>query len=71
MEPASSIIDRCGGPAKVAEHLGIHRTRVYAWQAPRDKGGTDGIIPMKHAQVLLRDAHVLGANISPEDFFLT
>lgn len=69
MEPASTIIKRCGGPTKVANHLGIHRTRVHAWRSSKDKGGTDGIIPMKHAQVLLRDAEALGADLKPEDFF--
>ena len=69
MEPASSIIKKCGGPTKVADHLGVHPTRVHAWKRSKGRGGTGGIIPMKHAQVLLRDAKQLGADLLPEHFF--
>jgi len=70
MEPASNVIKKCGGPTKVASHLGVHRTRVHAWQSSKEKGGTGGIIPMRHAQTLLRDAKKLGVDLQPEDFFL-
>jgi hypothetical protein len=53
MEPAASIVRALGGPSKVAEIVGVHRTRVSNWMRPRAKGGTGGFIPQKHVGKLL------------------
>lgn len=71
MEPASKIIQALGGPKKVSEIVGVHRTRVSNWKRPKEKGGTGGLIPMKHASALLEEAKRVGANISARDFFPT
>ncbi|MDK3016521.1 hypothetical protein [Pseudodonghicola flavimaris] len=68
MEPASSIISALGGPSAVAEAIGIHRTRVSMWQAPRERGGTNGLIPYRHVQKLLDLANEKGVELAPGDF---
>ena len=69
MEPASSIISRCGGVAIVAEWLGLDRTSVLRWTHERAKGGTGGIIPTKRQSELLNRARAEGLAIGPADFF--
>lgn len=53
MEPAATIVRALGGPSKVAEIVGVHRTRVSNWMRPRAKGGTGGFVPQKHVGKLL------------------
>ncbi|MGP3699214.1 hypothetical protein [Rhodobacter sp. NSM] len=68
MEPARTIITKLGGPSKVAEIVGIHRTRVYSWMRPRIKGGTGGLIPMWHVPALMAAAAEAGVHIAAADF---
>lgn len=68
MEPASRIISALGGPSVVAEAIGIHRTRVSMWQAPRSRGGTNGLVPYRHIQKLMEFAQQKGVSLSPADF---
>ncbi|WP_353472343.1 carph-isopro domain-containing protein [Salipiger sp. H15] len=68
MEPASRIIAALGGPTAVAEAIGIHRTRVSMWQAPRSKGGTNGLIPYRHVPRLVALARKKGVELEPTDF---
>jgi hypothetical protein len=70
LEPAASIIDRFGGPDAVQEITGADRTRVYRWTQPRERGGTDGIIPLKPAQKLWAYAKANRLDI-PSDLFLS
>ena len=65
MEPASSIIEALGGAAIVADAAGVHRTRVYKWQSPKEKGGTNGLIPSWHIPTLLRFGDRRGIDIRP------
>jgi len=53
MEPAQTIIKRLGGPAVVSKITGTAYTAPYRWQQPRDKGGTDGLIPQRYHPALL------------------
>lgn len=69
MNIAQRVIDKCGGPAKVAEMVGVHQSRVYRWTYPKDRGGTGGTIPSKHQEKLLNRARRRGINLSPADFF--
>lgn len=67
-EPASSIIDKCGGVGTVAEALSIPPASIYRWRRPKDKNrnGTGGLVPNRHHQELLR----LFPQLEPSDFFL-
>jgi len=68
LEPAANIIRRLGGPIAVAKVTNVNITAPYRWQAPRDRGGTGGIIPYKHHAALLRHARKLGVKIRPVQF---
>ena len=69
MEPATSIIRRCGGVAVVASWLGINRTTVLHWGTARSKGGTGGTIPAKHQRALLHKALDHGIELRAADLF--
>ena len=68
MEPARTIIDRLGGPNKVAAIAGVHRTRVSNWARDKNSGGTGGVIPFKHVPALLAAAKEKGVELSADDF---
>ena len=68
MEPASKIIKLLGGPTKVAAIAGVHRTRVSNWCRPKDKGGTGGVVPLRHVPLLLGFANANGIEIYAADF---
>lgn len=67
-QPAASIINSLGGPAIVAGVTGVHRTVVWKWRTPRDRGGTGGLIPQKHIPVLLAYATKIEVKLSASDF---
>lgn len=69
MEPAASIITKCGGPKAVAEMLKVDVSRVWRWTYPKDRGGSDGRIPGKHHANLLALAQERGIDLQPKDFF--
>jgi len=71
MEPATSIIEKLGGVSKVIEITGKHPTRVYAWMKPKNKGGTDGIIPFSHVPDLLSYAKDNRIKLKADDFLPT
>lgn len=68
MEPAKTIILCLGGSTSVATIVGVHRTRVWNWMRPKEKGGTGGIIPFKHAPILIAYATTLGVDLCADDF---
>ncbi|MCA0343839.1 MAG: hypothetical protein LCH99_29425 [Proteobacteria bacterium] len=69
LEPAASIIDRFGGPDVVQEITGADRTRVYRWTQPKNKGGTDGMIPLRPALKLWAHAKAHDLDIPSDLFF--
>jgi hypothetical protein len=69
MEPASTILSKCGGAPRVAEWVGTHVTRVRRWSYPKSRGGTGGLIPARVQALLLEKARENGVNLSPADFF--
>lgn len=71
MEPATTIISICGGFQAVADMTGRTLTRVHRWTYPKEKGGTNGLIPSDAAQVLMAAARARGLPLEPEHFFLT
>lgn len=68
MNPASQIIQKLGGEAKVRELTGASITAPYRWQYPKDKGGTGGLIPQRHHRTLLNYAQDNAIDLSAEDF---
>lgn len=68
LEPASSIIRKLGGIAKITELTGAAYTAPYRWQAPRKKGGTGGLIPQRYHRLLLDHARASGIDLRAEDF---
>lgn len=69
MEPAKSIIAKCGGISTVARWLGLNHSTVLRWTYPRKDGGTDGVIPAKHQIPLVGSAKKAGVRIAPSEFF--
>ncbi len=69
MEPALTIISRCGGVGTVAGWLSLDRSSVLRWTYPRAKGGTDGAIPTRHQRDLLVKAVLEGKSLTAADFF--
>lgn len=70
MEPASTIIEKCGGANAVAEMVGRDVSRIHRWTYPKEKGGTGGLIPSDAAQQLMRAARERGIQLQADDFFL-
>lgn len=68
MEPARSIIRKLGGEANVALIVQRASTAPYRWQYPRDKGGTEGVIPQRYHPMLLDYARANGIDLKPEEF---
>ena len=64
-EPAHSIIERLGGRTYVAEQLELDRSTISRWCQPHPSG-TDGAIPRKHWQNLLRLAKSIGVGIDAQ-----
>lgn len=42
---AQRIIRKFGGARRLARLLEFEASRVYKWTYPRERGGTDGLIP--------------------------
>lgn len=70
MEPASKIIEMCGGFAVVAEICQRSEVRVRRWTYPKERGGTNGLIPAECQGPLLRGARARGIELHPAHFFL-
>uniref|UniRef100_UPI00384E1C44 carph-isopro domain-containing protein n=1 Tax=Celeribacter naphthalenivorans TaxID=1614694 RepID=UPI00384E1C44 len=68
MKPASKIISKLGGAAKVAAIAGVHRTRVYKWMRAQEDGGTGGIIPQRHIPKIISAAKEMGIELTGDDF---
>lgn len=76
LEPAHSVILKLSptgklsaGIKRVSEITGADPTRVYRWMRPKEKGGTDGIIPSKAQMRLFEHAKRENVPLSPADFF--
>src|SRR5216683_2087953 len=55
MDPATAIIRKLGGEAKVAGIAGTALSAPYRWQHEKSRGGTGGLIPQAHHRRLLRE----------------
>lgn len=72
---ADHVITKCGAGSKA---LGVKRisvwlnrapVRIYAWTYPRERGGTDGVVPARDQQPLLMAARAAGVDLIPDDYF--
>jgi len=68
MDPATHIIRKLGGEAKVAGITGMALSAPYRWQHEKSRGGTGGLIPQAHHRILLDYAHAHGIALSAEEF---
>lgn len=64
---AQNIIDKFGGTAKLANALTCDPATIYKWTYPKDKGGTDGLVPSSTMPAVLKAADILGIDITSED----
>lgn len=69
MEPASTIIDICGGFKVVSEMTGRDETRVRRWTYSKERGGTGGLIPSECQTRLMEEARRRGLPLTPNHFF--
>ncbi|MDR6952321.1 hypothetical protein J2X65_001676 [Ancylobacter sp. 3268] len=67
-EPASSLIEKLGGPTAVALAVGCNLSRVYRWTYSKEAGGTGGIIPQRHYPALIDEARRKGITLTINDF---
>lgn len=67
---ADHVIEKCGGFKQVSDWLGIDLSAVYRFTYPRERGGTDGVIPARHQTALLQKARENGVDLCPNDFFV-
>ena len=69
LDPARSLIEKAGGPARVARVLGLNRSTVARWMYPRDEGGTGGLVPAQWQRALLEYARRERLPLTERDFF--
>jgi len=69
LNPASGVIDKCGGVRRVAEWTGRSVSRVYRWTYPKTAGGTGGLVPSECQALILRRARHEGVDLVPDDCF--
>lgn len=65
---AERIIEKFGGASRLAVALGCGRGTVHKWTYPRDRGGTDGIIPSTQVGKVKAVAELLAIDLTPEDW---
>jgi hypothetical protein len=68
MEPATTVIQKLGGEATVAEITMTSLSAPYRWQYAREHGGTGGRIPQRHHRLLLAYARKHGISLSADEF---
>jgi len=66
---AKNIIKLIGGHKAVAEICGVDLAYVYRFTYPRNRRGTDGLIPSRFHKPLIKGAKDRGIDLSPNDFF--
>lgn len=69
LEPAKTVIAKCGGVDAAAIITGKHVSRVYRWMYPKERGGTGGVIPIPQARKLMEYAASHKIDLPAELFF--
>jgi hypothetical protein len=70
MDPATAIIKKLGGEARVAGIAGTALSARYRWQHEKSRGGTGGLIPQAHHRRLLDYAAGHGIALTAEEFLM-
>jgi hypothetical protein len=70
LDPAYTVIQKLGGLQNAAKASGVSENRVWRWQLPRKRGGTDGLVPTKRQQLILDWAARHNVDLRPADFFV-
>lgn len=65
---AQRIVDKFGGPRRLAYAAGLEPSRVYRWLYPKARGGTGGIIPSAAVAQVQQAALVANVDLTPEDW---
>lgn len=67
---ASDVVAKFGGPLLLAKALKLAPSTVYRWTYPPDKrNGTDGLIPVKHHEAILKAANRLKIELTQADLY--
>jgi hypothetical protein len=76
LNPAYSLIlkfadggELSKGIDRIAKVTGTNRVSVKRWMRPKEKGGTEGLIPTRQQRKLLEYAQRASLPIEPRDFF--
>jgi len=56
LDPAATVIAKCGGIRKVSRLLGIAESTVLRWRWSEDLGGRGGLVPQRYWAELLNYA---------------
>ena len=66
---AKNIIQIVGGHKPVAKICGVDLAYVYRWTYPKERRGTNGLIPVRFHKPLISGAKEMGIDLVPNDFF--
>ena len=64
---AMKIINRFGNARQLAKLIDTDPCNVYRWSYPREKGGTDGLIPTRAMGKVMAAARINGVLLTIED----
>lgn len=67
-QQAAHIVDRVG-LTTVQRLTGRSANRIRRWRLPRDRGGSDGLIPTDCLYAIAQAAERGEVNLTPADFF--
>lgn len=67
---AGEVVAKFGGPLMLAKALKLAPSTVYRWTySPDKRHGTDGLIPVKHHEAILKAAKREGIELTQSDFY--
>jgi len=70
MRPADYVIHAFKGVRATARAIGRHPSSVSRWQVPKNRKGTDGMIPHRAQHLVLEAAQNLELDITPTDLII-
>lgn len=64
---AERVIARFGGALETASAINYSLAAVYKWNAPRSKGGCQGLVPTRALERLMTVARMFGVLLTEDD----